>query len=332
MNAAAITIVEREKAALMPVDYPPALGEKDVRGRTLASLVSPGTELAWNYAGTDTKYPNRPGYSSVFEVEQVGSAVQGIRAGDRLFCLGGHRSIQQVDAANTIPVPDGLSPEEATIARLMGVSMTTLMTTAARPGDIVVITGLGPVGYLAAHLFAVSGYDVRAVEPNATRRAMAEGSGLKTLASLAGEAHGLTGRIAMVVECSGHEQAVLDGARAVRPRGEVVLVGVPWRRCTDLHAHDVLHAVFHKYVVLRSGWEWEVPFQEQHFQPHSIMSGLRLAMRWLSEKRIPLDGCLRLHRPQDAQAVYQSLLRNTGEGLFQVFDWTERDDKDYQNG
>lgn len=49
-------------------------------------------------------------------------------------------------------MPDGLASETAVIARLMSVSMTTLMTTKARPGDRVVITGAGPVGFLAAHL------------------------------------------------------------------------------------------------------------------------------------------------------------------------------------
>lgn len=48
-------------------------------------------------------------------------------------------------------MPDGLASETAVIARLMSVSMTTLMTTKARPGDRVVITGAGPVGF-AAHL------------------------------------------------------------------------------------------------------------------------------------------------------------------------------------
>ena len=57
-------------------------------------------------------------------------------------------------------MPAGIDPVTAVLARLVGVSMPTLMTTAARPGALVAVTGLGPVGYLAAHLFRLSNYEV----------------------------------------------------------------------------------------------------------------------------------------------------------------------------
>ena len=87
--------------------------------------------------------------------------------------------------------------------------------------------------------------------------------------------------IALAVDCSGHEQAVLDACRVVRKRGEVVLVGVPWRRQSDLTAHQVLIEVFHRYVHLRSGWEWEIPHRAAEFRPHSIYGDFRTALRWL---------------------------------------------------
>ena len=102
------------------------LGARDVRGRTLATLVSPGTELAWA-SGDD--HPIRPGYSAVFEVEECGADVTGVTPGDTVFCMGGHRSTQQYDMRYVLPVPAGMSPGMAVMARLMGVSMTTLMTT-----------------------------------------------------------------------------------------------------------------------------------------------------------------------------------------------------------
>jgi hypothetical protein len=52
-------------------------------------------------------------------------------------------------------------------------------------------------------------------------------------------------------------------------KGEVSLVGAPWRRQTDIAAQEILHHVFFDYVVLRSGWEWELPLHEEEFRENS---------------------------------------------------------------
>ena len=327
MNALAITITREEMAELLPVAMPASVGPDEVRGRTLVTLVSPGTELAWNYHGKCGQFPSTPGYAAIFEVEEIGSAVNGVKPGERLFCMGEHRCHQQLAASNVVPIPGGLALQEAVLLRLLGVTMTTLMTTAARPGDVVLITGAGPVGYLCAHLFVISGYDVLVVDPNPDRRKIAEESGIRNVSASMPEEAEIKGNVALAIDCSGHEQAVLDCAQMVRKRGEVVLVGVPWKRCTDLTAHALLDVVFRNFVVLRSGSEWELPHHASDFRPHSIYSGFRLALRWLAEHRIPSQGLIKLHRPQDAQSVYQRLLHQEAEGLFQVFDWQKLSDE-----
>jgi threonine dehydrogenase-like Zn-dependent dehydrogenase len=320
MSHSAIAVIEREKAALVEVTPPGALGPNEVRGKTLYTLISPGTELAAFYQGS--RFPGYPGYAAVFQVEQAGAQVQSIGEGDLLFCMGRHQSFQQVEAISTLPVPDGLAAPKATIARLMGVTMTTLMTTTARPGDRVVISGAGPVGFLAAHQFAHAGYEVAAVEPDEKRRRMLVESGISQVyASMPIEDRSIAGQVALVVECSGHEQAVLDACKMVKKRGEVALVGVPWKRRTDLLLHDLLWVVFHNYIVLRSGWEWELPMHSASFQPYSIFSGYQNALSWLKAGKIPVDGLMKLVDPHDAQATYQHLLRGTFPGLFAIFDW-----------
>ncbi len=321
MTTSAITITAQEDAQLLRVEIPEALAPNEVRGRTLVSLVSPGTELAHNYLGNNAKFPNYPGYAAVFHVEEIGAEVTGVTIGDRLLGAGGHRSIQQHSLDRVVAVPDGLSPEEATLARLMAVTMTTLMTTSARPGDIVLVSGAGPVGHLCAHSFTIAGYDVHLVDPDGARRAMAEQTGIRNvLPGLSAESE-LRGKVALAIDCSGHEQAILDAARAVRKGGEVVLVGVPWKQRTELSAHELLDVVFRNYVVLRSGWEWSLPMHASEFRDHSIMSGLRLAMRWLGEARVPCRNLIVMHRPEDAQTVYRDLLAGSAGGLFPVFDW-----------
>jgi hypothetical protein len=100
----------------------------------------------------------------------------------------------------------------------------------------------------------------------------------------------------------------------VRKRGEVVLVGVPWKAHTSILAHDVLRAVFFNFVVLRSGWEWEVPITNRDFvweelyegynnAPHTTMSGLDKALRWLDRGHVKPDGLIRKLDPSDPQGV-----------------------------
>jgi threonine dehydrogenase-like Zn-dependent dehydrogenase len=312
----------------------PPLGNSQIGGRTLATLISPGTEIAWLAAGD---YPVRPGYAAVFEVDQVGEDVHDVAVGDRMLCMGGHRSTQQVDRRFAVPLPAGMAPSTATVARLMAVSMTTLMTTSARPGDPVVVAGAGPVGYLAAQICRIAGYEVAVAEPDPRRRAAVAASGIQDVfAAMPLEVSKYAGRTALVIDCSGHEQAALDGCNLVRKRGEVVLVGVPWKARTNILAHQLLHAVFFRFVVLRSGWEWEIPVASRDFvweellegynnAPHSTMGGLSRALAWLAEGRIPLAGLVTTASSSDPAAVYKALVSGEIEAPFVVLDWISAD-------
>ena len=310
-------------------DAPLAAGE--LRGPTLCTLISQGTELAW-LAG-DAGFPVRPGYGAVFRVEECGAGVTGVETGEIRFCMGAHRSSQQHAARDTLPVPAGMAAETAAIARLMAVSMATLMTTSARPGDPAVVTGAGPVGLLAAHVLAAGGLEVSVVEPDPVRRAQAEQSGIaSTHAEMPLDDPALRGKVALVADCSGNEAAVLAGCRMVRQMGEVVLVGVPWRKMTDIAAHDLLREVFFNYVQLRSGWEWQLPVHSRGFvweellegynnAPHSTFSGFDRALRWLGEGRVRLDGLVRSLSPAAPQEVYRAIREREVPEPFLLLDW-----------
>lgn len=291
----------------------------DVRGRTLVSLVSPGTELNWGYLGG--KFPAETGYACVFQIEEVGSAVTDLERGAIVFAAGPHAEFQQAGRAHVTPLPPGLAPETAVFARLMGVGMSTLNTTAARPPSRVLVTGLGPVGNLAAQVFARCGYQVTCVDPVEVRRQVARAAGLRDVRGSIDEGEPLEGRFALHLECSGHEQAALDACRCVAKRGEVVLVGVPWRRRTELSAFDLLHAVFHRYAVVRSGWEWEVPGQPRDFSLNSLAANYAAALGWLREGSIRVEGLAAAFSPADAQEVYAGLLSQNLATPGALFDW-----------
>lgn len=315
-----IIITAVEQAELQEVDAPAeSLGATEVEGRQIVSLISAGTEIACVYTSNE-HLPAGPGYAAVFQVDAVGKDVTDITPGQNVFCMGQHRSHQRMDRSMVLPLAKGLAPETAVFARMMGVSMTTLMTTAARPGAQVLVTGLGMVGNLAAQMAACCGYEVTAVDPDESRRRFAEQVGLTRVAP-AVPVDELKGKVELVIECSGHEQAVLDGCKVVRRGGEVALVGVPWQKRTDLSAFDILHEIFHNYAILRTGWEWEVPLHTSEFAPNSIFKNFATALRWLADGRVKVSTLAETTSPDKAQEAYQSLLHNNCGKLSYIFDW-----------
>jgi threonine dehydrogenase-like Zn-dependent dehydrogenase len=316
-----VTFTARERAELREIARPPEpLAAGEIAGRTLATLISAGTELEGAYLGE--QFPRSPGYAAIFEVEAAGDAVTRFRPGDRAYCMGPHRSFQRATEDRALPVPTSLPPAEAAFARMVGVTMSTLVTTTARPPDRVLVTGLGLVGHLGAQVFQSCGYRVAAVDPSACRREFAAAQGLRVLESMPLDDPEWAEQVALVVECSGHEQAALEACRIVRKKGEVALVGAPWRRRTEITAQELLHLVFFRYVVLRSGWEWELPMQPAEFREGSIFENYAAALRWIQEGRVRVSELYTLVHPRECQAAYQELLHQRTERLAVVFDWT----------
>ncbi|SFS55361.1 zinc-binding alcohol dehydrogenase [Paenibacillus sp. BC26] len=297
----------------------------EIIGETLFTLISTGTELALYLGRAD--FTNIPGYAAVFRVQEVGSEVLAFKPGDLAFCMGPHRSVQRVRETEALLLPEGLSPAAAVFARMMSVSMSTLSTTKARPPQRVMVSGLGLVGNMAAQLFAASGYSVTAYDPVAWKReAAARGAGAGSGAMVSNlppvDDPAQRGKFALVVECSGHEQAVLDGCRMVGKNGEVVMVGVPWRKQTETYAHELLQHVFYNYVVLRSGWEWDIPTHAVSSVEPGIFTNLAGALQWLAAGKVKVDGLYEVVSPKEAAAVYEDLAEQRNYSLGFIFDWS----------
>lgn len=304
------------------------LGPDEISGRTLYTLVSPGTELnmydgSYNRAGIAFgSFPCNPGYAASFEVEAVGSDVKDINPGDTAFCMGLHSTYQRYTREAVIPLPKGLDPVKGPFARLMNVTMSTLTTTIARPPANIVVTGLGPIGLLGALIFQRCGYNVIACDPIEARQKVARAKGLPDVrAAIPTDDKRIAGKVPLVLECSGHEQAVLDGLDVLEARGELVLVGVPMNRKTEIYAQEVLNKVFRNRVVIRTGSEWEVPRQPTAYRQNSNFGNMAGALKWLDDGSISVDDLYMVMKPQDPQAIYQDVLNKRTEKMFVILDW-----------
>jgi predicted dehydrogenase/threonine dehydrogenase-like Zn-dependent dehydrogenase len=207
--------------AVQVLDVPsPVAGPTQVLVRTVASVISPGTERAVTAlarSGLLAKARARPdlvrqvvrkaqaegvpaaaravrgrlaadvplGYSAAGLVVEVGDAVDGIAVG-QLVATGGagyasHGEFQAVPGLLCAVVPDGVPPGDAAFATIASIPLHALRLSGAGPGSKVVVIGLGLVGQLAARLAMASGCDVAGIDPDGFARASAALAGVRVL-------------------------------------------------------------------------------------------------------------------------------------------------------
>lgn len=300
---------------------PGSIGTEDVAGKTVCSMISAGTEINDSFLDVfHSGYPKKSGYTVVFRVEYKGSNVQGIDIGDLVFCMANHQSYQVVNYKSVLKLPEGLLPEHALFARLAGVSMATLSRTAVKPGEQVLITGLGTVGFMAMQVYSNLGYEAIGVDPDAERRKVAENAGFTEVYEKV-PFDKYSKKIGLALECSGNEAAVLDCCNIVRPHGEVSVVGVPWKPYTDITAYRLLHSVFYNYVKLYSGWECDLPLENARFIHESMNKNYRLAMKFICDGKIVLRDLYTVKPYTDAQKAYQDILDKKEKKIATIFSW-----------
>jgi predicted dehydrogenase/threonine dehydrogenase-like Zn-dependent dehydrogenase len=186
------------------LDVPrPTIGPTEVLVRTVASVISPGTERAVTSLAQSSllsKARARPdlvrqvvrklqtegltataktvrarlasdlplGYSAAGVAVEVGSAVDWIRPG-QLVATGGagranHAEWQSVPGLLCSPVPEGVSADQAAFTTIASIALHGLRLAEVGPGSRVVVVGLGLVGQLAARLARASGCEVFGID------------------------------------------------------------------------------------------------------------------------------------------------------------------------
>jgi predicted dehydrogenase/threonine dehydrogenase-like Zn-dependent dehydrogenase len=203
------------------LDVPPPVPDATgVLVRTVASVISPGTERAVTalaQASLLAKARARPdlvrqvvrkarseglaatrqavqsrlasdlplGYSAAGVVVQAGPAVIGVRPG-QLVATGGagkanHAEFQAVPGLLCATVPDGVPAQDAAFTTIAAIALHGLRLADPGPGSKVVVLGLGLIGELAARLAIAAGCDVAGIDPAAPSRQVATASGVLAL-------------------------------------------------------------------------------------------------------------------------------------------------------
>ena len=219
---------------LEPRDLPP-IGANDLLIRTRVSLISPGTERAFflGLPNTSQTYPQLVGYSNIGEIVQCGENASDFAVGDRVASAAHHAAFVAVTEAASVRVPAGLSDEQAVFFNLTAIALQGVRKARIELGEPVIVIGAGLIGLLAAELAKLNGaLPVISVDRDARRLEFATVAGadatlaaddrlLPAVAELCDGEEGAN----VVIEATGHPQAILTAFSLAKPGGRVVLLG-----------------------------------------------------------------------------------------------------------
>lgn len=312
----------------------PELGPRQLLIETRRSLISLGTELICYARNFDpnthwdrwVKYPFHPGYSNAGRVLAVGDEVEEVRVGDRVASRTQHRQYAVIDTTRMLPIPDGISDEDATWFGLAGIVQNAIRRAEHELGDDVAVIGLGPLGQLVVQYARLSGARrVIAIDPVAARLEVAAAHGATdTFAATVDEAHEAVrelteGRLPDVVyDVTGHPASFPGALRLARRFGKVMLLGDAGRP-TEQHLTSDLITRGLRVIGAHDNNPPPVATDHLHWT-HRNMA--RLFFTYLERGQMRV-GDLVTHRyePREAQACYQGVLRDRSTALGVIFEW-----------
>ncbi|ALV41437.1 hypothetical protein AU252_09985 [Pseudarthrobacter sulfonivorans] len=258
----------------------PQAGPAEVRVRNLASLISPGTELAvlrhrhrafatGGRMANWVKYPFYPGYASVGIVEETGKDVTELKAGDLVWHPSPHSTASVVAAECCRLVPAGVAAEDAVFFGLAQIAMTSIRRAPSALGEKVLVSGLGLVGILCAQLYRIAGADVAAADYSAGRLQRAKQFGCETInlgAQSLEEWYAANPAAApdLVIEAAGIESNISACLKVAARGGRVVLLGSPRNTMeidpyTDIHLKGLTVIGAHEHTVSPEQRKLDVP-------------------------------------------------------------------------
>ncbi len=297
---------------------------------TRTSLVSTGTELSKLTGLQRVAYPFDPGNRAVGEVVAVGSEVQDVAVGDRVFSYTPHWShVRRL----RVKIPDPVEDLHAPFAGMAAVGMTALRVGAVELGDWVVVLGLGLVGNLTAQLCRSAGAQVVAADLSAARLQLARRCGLDNNVDVGqgsvreqvlAATHGQEPDV--VVEASGTPEGAALAVTLTGRRGaaNVVLLGSPRRSLhTDITPFlNQVHLWRGGTVNLKGAHEWRYPLRGDAFTKHSIERNLHIVLRLMARRRLVLNPLMStVAHPKQAAQVFADMHTCPDTMVGVVFDW-----------
>lgn len=289
----------------------------------LRGIFDPGTNwAAW------VKYPFRPGYSMVARILEVGPGVKGYREGDRVFASVPHQQFFKATPERVMPVPEGLSAEEASWAGLACTTQLAVRRAELALGETVGVVGLGMLGQLIVQYLWVAGArKIIAIDTIQSRLEMARAHGATHI--LNGTAEAVRPQVAEITDgrmldavwdVTGHPAALAQCILLLRRRGRLVLVGdTP----TPTQQHLGPGVVSNSIAILGIHGSNAAPYYSE-FTPWTREEIISLFYDYLLQKRMRVSDLItHRHNPIEAPQVYERLMTDRASSIGVIFDWSK---------
>lgn len=175
------------------------------------------------------------GYCNVGVVAEVGTGVEGLKAGDRVVSNGPHADVVKVPKNLCARIPDAVDDESAAFVVVASIGLQGIRLAQPTLGEAFVVTGVGLIGLLTVQLLRAQGCRVLAIDFDDSKLEIARQYGAEVCnpgrsedpiaAGMAfSRGQGVDGVI--ITASTKSSDPVTQAARMCRKRGRIVLVGV----------------------------------------------------------------------------------------------------------
>lgn len=295
--------------------------------QTEVTALSTGTDLG-NYLGRSTDIPGAPdypravGYSNVGVVRAVGTGVDDLRIGQRVFSMKPHVSAyvaRNIDML--VPVPDGVSPEQASLAYLAQLGMAAMRQAHYECGESVGVVGLGVIGLGTVAVARAMGATVVAVANSDLRANVARQVGAHEI-HIAGSSHAPS-ELDLVVLTANPWSAYRLSVDMLRVGGRLSILGFPGRGELPASFNPLDPKWFYgkQLTLIGAGMSPRV-----NCQPSEIRFNLRRNLEYLFSLMASGTICLEpliSHRfpAERMQEAYELAKQHSKSLVAAVFDW-----------
>jgi len=300
--------------------------------RTRVSLISPGTERAFflGMPNTPQQYPQFSGYCNIGEVIACGVAVQGWQVGQRVASSAHHAMHATVSADKCLPVPADLPDETAAFFQLIAIALQGVRKARVELGEPVAVIGAGLIGLLAMQLAQRHGaLPAISVDLDAQRLAFARQVGADATVRADDDLRVNVQNLcadegaAVVIEATGHPEAIPTAFELARPGGRVVLLGSTRGETEFVNFYRDVHK---KGLTVLGAHNIARPRHDSAPGWWTLRDDQQVALKLLALERLTVSPLLTHHFScQQAPDAYELLKTRNPDTLGILLDWWTED-------
>ncbi|MBI4023898.1 MAG: zinc-binding alcohol dehydrogenase [Verrucomicrobia bacterium] len=328
MTSHRVVWVRKGVAEAQPFEVP-SPGEGQALVRTSFSLISPGTERAFflGLPNAVCEFPLiSPGYSLVGEVAQLGAKVEGLKIGQRVACSAGHAGHVVMNAGDCLPLPDGVSEEQAAFFNLITITLQGVRKARVELGEPVVVLGAGLIGLLAMRLAKLCGaLPAICVDKDERRLEFARQFGADAVLAADDKLPEVLQRLcepsgaSVVIEATGSPQAIVQAFSLTRRLGRVILLGSTRGETERVNFYRDVHQ---KGLTVVGAHNSTRPPQDSHPGWWSMRDDFRVSLKLLATRRLELQSLITHRFPwQQIPQAYELLSQWDGNAQGMLLDW-----------